>query len=89
VRYVRMAEDTIHRYYADAMINGLQFDRHGEEVAVATFARSLRQASEEFLEDPLGLPLIPSWNRVVAAVPDFFERLRAAVEEPAAATVQG
>jgi glucosyl-3-phosphoglycerate synthase len=87
VRYVRMAEDTIHRYYADAMINGLQFDRHGEEVAVAAFARSLRQAAEEFLEDPLGLPLIPSWNRVVAAIPDFFERLRNAVEHPAEAVV--
>jgi len=35
VRYVRMAEDTINRYYADAMVNGLEFDRHAEEVAVA------------------------------------------------------
>ena len=42
VRYVRMAEDTIARYYADAMLNGLKFDRHAEEMAVATFARSLR-----------------------------------------------
>ena len=39
VRYVRMAEDTIGRYYADAMLNGLKFDRHAEELAVATFAR--------------------------------------------------
>ena len=34
--------------------------------------------------DPLGLPLIPNWNRVVAAIPDFFELLLAAVEEDAA-----
>jgi glucosyl-3-phosphoglycerate synthase len=81
VRYVRMAEDTIHRYYADAMLNGLEFDRHAEEVAVATFARSLEQAASEFLQDPLGLPLIPNWNRVVAAVPDFFDRLLNAVRE--------
>jgi glucosyl-3-phosphoglycerate synthase len=76
-----MAEDTIHRYYADAMLNGLEFDRHAEEVAVATFARSLEQAAAEFLQDPLGLPLIPNWNRVVAAVPDFFDRLLNAVRE--------
>ena len=41
VRYVRMAQDTIARYYADAMLNGLKFDRHAEELAVAVFAKSL------------------------------------------------
>ncbi|MFB3778385.1 MAG: glycosyl transferase [Bryobacteraceae bacterium] len=81
VRYVRIAQDTIARYYADAMLNGLKFDRHGEEIAVATFARSLRQAAAEFVEDPLGLPLIPNWNRVLAAVPEFFELLLDAVEK--------
>jgi glucosyl-3-phosphoglycerate synthase len=79
VRYVRMAEDTINRYYADAMINGLLYDRHSEELAVATFAASLREASEEFTRDPLGVPLIPNWNRVLAAIPDFFASLRSAV----------
>ncbi len=81
VRYVRMAEDTINRYYGDAMLNGLRFDRHSEELAVATFAKSLRQASDDFLADPLGLPLIPNWNRVLAAAPDFFEDLKCAVQE--------
>ncbi len=79
VRYVRLAEDTITRYSADALLNGLQFDRHGEEKAVAVFAASLRQAAAEFVEDPLGLPLIPSWNRVMAAVPEFFDLLTQAV----------
>jgi glucosyl-3-phosphoglycerate synthase len=81
VRYVRMAEDTIDRYYADAMLNGLQFDRHEEEMAVSTFAKSLQQAAQEFAEDPLGLPLIPNWNRVVSAIPEFFHLLLEAVAE--------
>jgi len=81
VRYVRMAEDTINRYYADAVLNGLAFDRHAEELAVTTFARSLRDAAEQFMQDPLGLPLIPNWNRVLAAMPDFFERLLTAVHQ--------
>jgi len=81
VRYVRIAQDTIARYYADAMLNGLKFDRHAEEHAVATFARSLRQAASDFIEDPLGLPLIPNWNRVLAAIPEFFELLQDAVEK--------
>ncbi|MGE5646939.1 MAG: glycosyl transferase [Acidobacteriota bacterium] len=80
VRYVRLAEDTIASYYADAMLNDLRFDRHAEEQAVATFARSLQQAAAEFIEDPLGLPLIPNWNRVTAAIPDFFDLLTRAVE---------
>lgn len=87
VRYVRMAQDTIARYYADAMLNGLKFDRHAEEVAVATFARSLRTAATEFIEDPLGLPLIPNWNRVLAAIPEFLELLQDAVEKDARQTV--
>ncbi len=88
VRYVRLAEDTINRYYADALLNGLVFERHSEELAVATFAQSLRAAAEEYCEDPLGLPPIPSWSRVISAVPEFFELLRDAVEaEPAARPV--
>jgi glucosyl-3-phosphoglycerate synthase len=81
VRYVRMAQDTITRYYADAMLNGLKFDRHSEELAVATFARSLRDAATEFLENPTGNTLIPNWNRVLAAFPEFFEMLEDAVEK--------
>ena len=79
VRYIRLAEDTMRRYYADAMLNGLEFDRHAEELAVATFANSLAEAGRDFLADPLGLPLIPNWNRVISAIPDFFDRLTAAV----------
>lgn len=79
VRYVRMAEDTIGRYYADAQLNGLLFDRHEEEFAVATFAKSLRQAAEDFVDDPMGPPQIPNWNRVISAVPDFFDQLLEAV----------
>jgi glucosyl-3-phosphoglycerate synthase len=81
VRYVRMAQDTIARYYADAMLNGLKFDRHSEEQAVAVFARSLRSAASDFIEEPRGLPLIPNWNRVLAAIPEFFDLLRDAVEK--------
>ncbi len=81
VRYVRMAQDTIARYYADAMLNGLKFDRHAEEEAVAVFARGLRAAAAEFIENPRGLPLIPNWNRVLAAIPEFFELLQDAVEK--------
>jgi glucosyl-3-phosphoglycerate synthase len=79
-QYIRTAEDTIVNYHADAMLNGLAFDRHAEEQAVHAFAHGVRLAAESYLADPLGAPLIPNWNRVVAAVPDIFARLDEAVE---------
>ncbi len=80
-QYVRTAEDSIARYYADAMINGLEFDRHEEETAVAAFTKAIRIAGERFIEDPLGAPLIPNWNRITSAFPGFFGMLMEAVEE--------
>jgi glucosyl-3-phosphoglycerate synthase len=77
--YVRKAEDTVRHYGADAALNGLKFDRHEEEVAVATFARSIRTAARGFLDDPLGTPAIANWNRVQSALPQFFDDLNEAV----------
>ena len=84
VAYSRLAGDTIRQYHADAAINHLTFDRHQESLAVDTFVRSLQLATHEFMDDPLGAPLIPNWNRVVSAVPDILERMAEAVENDAA-----
>jgi len=78
--YLRKAEDTIRFYSADADINGLAFDRHQEELAVATFVKSIRTAAREYMADPLGGALIPNWNRVESALPDFLDDFREAVE---------
>lgn len=79
--YLREAQDAIRKYNDDAAINGLQFDRHSEGTAVETFAKSIDLAARAVLEDPLGTPLIPNWNRVTSAIPDFLDKLRTAVEE--------
>lgn len=81
VYYVRFAQDTIRRFYADASINGLEYDLHAEDSAVLLFAQSLRAAAEDFLQNPLGAPQIPNWNRIFAAIPDIGDRLRAAVDD--------
>ncbi|MEQ9617906.1 MAG: glycosyl transferase [Deltaproteobacteria bacterium] len=81
VTYLRIAQDTIKMYNDDAAINGLFFDRHAEGLAVETFARGIRIASQQFLEDPLGSPLIPNWSRVTSAIPDFLDQLKDAVEK--------
>jgi glucosyl-3-phosphoglycerate synthase len=79
--YVQAAQEAIRRYEADAAINGLQFDRHEERTAVEAFLKGIKLATDGFLEDPLGVPLISNWSRVVAAVPDIFDRLLDAVEQ--------
>lgn len=80
VAYLRSARDMMSRYQNDAYINSLHFDQHEEGMAVEAFAQAIRLASEEFLVDPLNVPLIPNWNRVLSAIPDFFVRLREAVD---------
>jgi len=82
--YTRTAQDAIAAYSDDALLNGLAFDRHEEEVAVETFSRALRAAGLGFVRDPMGLPQIPNWNRVIAALPGFLDELREAVEADAA-----
>jgi glucosyl-3-phosphoglycerate synthase len=78
--YVRLAQDAIGSYSDDAWLNGLSFDRHEEELAVETFSRALRAAGLGFVRDPMGTPPIPNWSRVSAALPEFLDALRAAVE---------
>lgn len=79
--YLREAQDAIRKYNDDAAFNGLAFDRHAEGTAAEIFAKSIETAAKTVLEDPLGSPQIPSWNRVTSAVPEFLDLLHAAVEE--------
>jgi glucosyl-3-phosphoglycerate synthase len=79
--YLRTAQEAITKYHDDAAINGLDFDRHEEGIAVDTFSKGIELANKAFVEDPLSIPLIPNWNRVTSAIPDFLERLKNAVND--------
>ena len=78
--YLQIAQETIKKYEDSAAINSLKFDRHQERMAVEVFLKGISLASEVFLKDPLGIPMISNWARVAAAVPDVFDRLIGAVE---------
>jgi len=78
--YVRTAQDMLKRFEDDAAINGLFFDRHQESLAVETFTHGIKQAAEVITEDPLGVPLIASWDRVTSALPDILGNIKEAVE---------
>ena len=79
--YVRTAQDLLKRYEDDAAINGLYFDRHEESLAVETFTDGIKEAADIIIENPIGVPLIPSWDRVTSAIPDILSLIHASVEE--------
>lgn len=82
--YVRSAQDAIRQYHADALINGLEYDRHSEEQAVEAFSGRIMVAAESFMQDPLGEEAIPNWTRVLTAIPNFPQQLRDAARADAA-----
>jgi glucosyl-3-phosphoglycerate synthase len=81
--YVRAAQDATRQYHADALVNGLKYNRNDEEVAIASFAEQVTMAGEMFQQDPTGGEAIPNWVRALNALPDFPKRLREAAQADA------
>ena len=79
--YIQEARIAIEKFNALALLNGLIYDRHEEIEAVDAFVGSLKLAIQEFIKDPVDIPMMAAWVRVVAAIQDFSDRLFDAVEE--------
>ena len=79
--YLVEAQKAIEKYNALSLINGLNYDRHREISAVESFVEALKLAKDEFIENPIGIPMLPAWVRIRAAIPDISEKLIKAVEE--------
>ncbi|MFO8234931.1 MAG: hypothetical protein R6U04_05985 [Bacteroidales bacterium] len=79
--YYKIALDFAEQYNNDAVMNGLELDHHVEEEIVELFARNIYLAGEEFLSNPMQSDFIPSWKRVMSAIPDFMDKFYAVVEE--------
>ncbi len=78
--YYRIALDLVESHSNDAIINGLNYDRHSEIGAIEMFAENIMEAGSTFLKQTMDAPFTPSWKRVVSAIPDIFEMLSEAVE---------
>jgi glucosyl-3-phosphoglycerate synthase len=85
VAYLRTAQDAVRSYNDDALINGLAFDRHSESQAVEVFSQALDAARDDFEADPLAFIGLPNWNRVTAAIPNFLDQYRDAIDADNAA----
>lgn len=79
--YLRAAQDAIRQYHADALLNSLEYDRHSEEQTIEGFAQQIIEVGAEYHTDPAGAAAMPTWTRVITALPDFPTRLRQAAAE--------
>jgi glucosyl-3-phosphoglycerate synthase len=77
--YLKTAQETIIRYQNDAELNCLHFDRHAEALAVESFTEAIKIAGQAFWQNPFEILLIPSWHRVIAAIPEIFDHLQEAI----------
>jgi len=76
VLYRRLAQDYLRRYFVDARMNGLRYDRHAEDALIEVFARIIEQAGQRYLADP-DREQVPDWLRVLSAGPrNLREELR-------------
>ncbi|PJC73752.1 MAG: hypothetical protein CO012_08245 [Syntrophobacterales bacterium CG_4_8_14_3_um_filter_49_14] len=79
--YTQESRVAIEKYHALTRLNALIYDRHEEIEAVDAFVGSVRLAVKEFINEPVGIPLMAAWVRIAAAIPDFSERINEAVEQ--------
>lgn len=79
--YLQKSKEAIERYDVLSMINSLKYERHAEIDAVDAFVESLQNGINEFIVDPVSIPMLPAWIRVRAAMPDFLDKFVEAVEE--------
>lgn len=78
IKYRREAQNLARQYFVDARFNGLEYDRHKEEMTIETFEQVILEAGNQYLEDPTGTQ-IPDWTRALAVIPDLREQLLDAV----------
>lgn len=79
--YGHKARQNVEKYKALADINGFAYDIHKEISYVESFSQALQIAINHYKENPEGIPLIPSWRRIWAALPKFDQHLLDAVRE--------
>jgi glucosyl-3-phosphoglycerate synthase len=80
VLYQKHAQDCVRKYHADALINGITYDRHLEETMVENFSKELMIAGNDYMMKPVGARL-PDWLRTISARINIREELLEIVEK--------
>ncbi|MBU0719801.1 glycosyl transferase [bacterium] len=78
--YYQESRFEISKYNALSKINGLSYNRQNEILAVEAFQDAIKEAAEEFYEDPMGVPLLSPWITVRSVMPEFSDLFYASVK---------
>jgi len=78
--YYQESRFEISKYSALSKINGLEFNRQNEMIAVEAFQDAIENAAKEYYADPMGLPPLSPWITVRSVLPDFSQKFYDAVK---------
>ncbi len=79
--YYQESRFEISKYNALSKLNDLEFNREKEINAVETFEDAIKEATQEFYEDPMGIPSLSPWITVRSVMPNFSDKFVAYVNE--------
>ena len=72
--YFQESRFEISKYNALSKLNGLNYIREKEINAVEIFQKAIKEASQEYYDDPMGIPSLSPWITVRSVLPDFSEK---------------
>jgi len=78
--YFQEARFEISKYNALSKLNGLAYDREKEIKAVEAFQEAIKEAAQDFYEDPMGIPSLSPWITVRSVMPDFSDKFSSYVK---------
>ena len=74
VIYKKNAQNAIRKYHADALFNGIKYDRHLEETIVEKFSGEILTSGNNYMLKPIGTRM-PDWLRTMTAREKIREEL--------------
>lgn len=77
--YYQESRFEIMKFVALSKLNGLEYNREKEIVAVEAFQDAVEEAARDFYRNPMGVPLMSPWITVRSVLPDFSEKFARAV----------
>ncbi|MBC8238584.1 MAG: glycosyl transferase [Helicobacteraceae bacterium] len=72
--YYQESRFEISKYNALSKLNALDYNRQGEILAVEAFQDAIKNASQEYYEDPMGVPPLSPWITVRSVMPEFSQK---------------
>lgn len=79
--YFQSSRFEISKYNALSKLNALDYNREKEITAVNIFQDAIKEASEDFYENPMGTPSLSSWITVRSVMPNFSEKIATYVKK--------